>query len=154
MDGTLTAVPYSAVSKYDYPFADGDSVSKAGDGSASKPFKVANVDHLRNIDNIYKGNNGTFIYGQEGSTTLRIHFEQVADINLNETNNALTAPLCSAFYGNNGTYHTNGFNGIYDGKNYSLYNLQLELRNSNITENVGIFSKIYRGGVVKNVCSR
>lgn len=151
VDGTLTAVPYSAVSKYDYPFADGDSVSEAGDGSASKPFKVANVDHLRNIDNIYKGNNGTFIYGQEGSTTLRIHFEQVADINLNETNNALTAPLCSAFYGNNGTYHTNGFNGIYDGKNYSLYNLQLELRNSNITENVGIFSKIYRGGVVKNV---
>ena len=151
VDDVLTAVEYTRTSLYDYPFADGGVVGSAGDGSEAKPFKIATIDHLRNIDNLYKGNNGTFVYGQQGSTILRVNFVQVADINLNEVNNALTSPLCSAFYASNGNYYSNGFNGVYDGANYSLYNLQFELRSSGIYENVGIFSKIYRGGVVKNV---
>lgn len=151
VDGVLTPVSYSGTSKYDYPFADGGVVGSAGDGSSTNPFKIATIDHLRNIDSIYKGNNGSLIYGQSGGSALRINFVQVADIDLNEANNAFNSPLCAPFYGSNGVYYTNGFNGIYDGANYSLYNLQLDVRASGMAENIGIFSRIYRGGVVKNI---
>ncbi|MBR2479797.1 MAG: hypothetical protein IKB56_00645 [Clostridia bacterium] len=151
VDGVLTPVSKEATSLYDYPFADGGIVGKAGDGSVGNPFKIANVDHLRNIDNIYKGNYGSFIYGYINGVAQRINFKQVADINLSETNNALTSPLCSSFYGMGGVYYSNGFNGVYDGGNYALYNLQFELRSSNISENVGIFSRVYRGGEIRNV---
>lgn len=151
VEGTLQTQSKSGTGMYDYPFADGGVVGGAGDGSATNPFKIATVDHLRNIDSLYKGNNGTLVYGQNGSEVLRVHFIQVADINLNETNNALEEPLCGAFTASNNVTYLNGFNGVYDGNSKTLYNLYLELSNSSIMENVGIFAKIYRGGVVKNL---
>ena len=149
-EARLLPVEYSATSLYDYPFANGGVVGVAGNGSEANPFMVANVDHMRNMDNLYKGNNGSLIYGQTGSTVLRVNFKQVADINLNEVNNALTEPLFGYFVAENGVAYSNGFNGIYDGDNYSLYNLNFKL-GSNIYENVGIFARVYRGGVIKNV---
>ena len=146
----FTARTNNATSLYDYPFDGGDSIATAGDGSEANPFKIRTVDHLRNVDNLYKGNNANLIYGYSGGQALRIHFKQVADINLNEVNNTLDRPLCMPFTAN-GVYYANGFNGVYDGGNFALYNVQLDLRSSGVKENVGIFSRIYRGGVVKNI---
>jgi len=146
----FTAIPYNTTSIYDYPFDGGDDVATAGDGSEANPFKIRTVEHLRNVDNLYKGNNANLIYGYSNGEALRIHFKQVADINLNEVNNTLDRPLCMPFTAN-GVYYSNGFNGVYDGGNFALYNAQLDLRSSGIKENVGIFSRVYRGGVVKNV---
>ncbi|MBQ8178424.1 MAG: InlB B-repeat-containing protein [Clostridia bacterium] len=152
-EGNLVAEVKQGSGMYDYPFADGgvSGSDGAGDGTEAHPFKIATVDHLRNVDKLYKGNNGTLVYGQDGANVLRVHFVQVADINLNETNNALSEPLCGAFTASNNVTYLNGFNGIYDGDGYTLYNLNFELSNSTLVENVGIFAKIYRGGVVKDL---
>ena len=148
-EGVLEEKESTGTSLYDYPFADGGNATLAGNGTEAKPFRIASVNHLRNVDSLYKGNNGTLVYGTEGGQSLRIHFIQVQDVNLTETNNSFETPIASAFTADNGVTYTNGFNGIYDGDGYTLYNLQLT--NTSFFENVGIFAKIYRGGVVKNV---
>ena len=148
-NATLETKTQTATSLYDYPFADGGNASLAGDGTESNPFRIASVNHLRNVDSLYKGNNGTLVYGTQGGQPMRIHFIQIADVNLTETNNSFDTPIAGSFTADNGVTYTNGFNGVYDGGNHVLYNLQLN--NTGIYENVGIFAKIYRGGVVKNL---
>ncbi len=144
-NNVLTAVENTASGMYDYPFADGDKSGEggAGDGSSANPFKIETLEHLKNIDMLYKGNNGKLTYGQSG----RVYFKQIADIDIN----GLSEPLCGVFTASNGVTYKNGFDGIYDGNSHALYNLNFSLANSTIFENVGIFAKIYRNGVVENL---
>ncbi len=145
VDGSLNGETVEKTSRYVKPFA-------GGSGTESDPFLIATIEHLRNVDGLYKGNYGSFVYASDSAgNPLRIHFKQIADICLSEANNFLIEPLCAPFTDEYGTARSNGFNGVYDGNNYYLYDLQFALNNSNITSDVGIFSRIYRGGVVKNI---
>ncbi len=139
--GTLKEETVSATSRYVKPFA-------SGSGTEVDPFIITTIEHLRNVDGLYRGNYGSLAYN---NNTARVHFKQMANICLSQENNFLIEPLCLPFTDENGVYRANGFNGIYDGNGYYLYDLQFNLNNSNITENVGIFSKVYLGGVIKNV---
>lgn len=132
------AVTVSESGQTEYPFYGGDGES-AGDGSSGKPFLIATVGQLRNIDALYRGCNAEL-----GG----IYFRVVADIDLSEVGNALNAPLCAPYVDANGVSRSGGFNGIFDGDGYTLSNLYLDM---SATSNVGLFSSTATGAVIRNV---
>lgn len=124
----LLPTDVTGTSSAEYPFEDGGTVN-AGYGTATSPFKVATVDHLRNIENLYIGNNYTLTVGSD-----KIYFKQTADIDLSTLQNALCAD-------------GKGFDGVYDGGNQTLYNLSI----SSSQDNLGLFARTTNDAVIKNV---
>ncbi|MBR2349410.1 MAG: InlB B-repeat-containing protein [Clostridia bacterium] len=107
---------------------------KYGVGSSTAPFYISTLEHLRTIDDMYKG-------GAKYSLT-GLYFEQINDIVLTDSADTLVEPLCAA--GND----NKGFDGTYDGAGYALTNLIW----SGIYANyVGIFAKITNNAIVKNL---
>ena len=121
-----------------YPFAEGDNES-AGKGSASEPFLIATIDHLKNVDALHRGCNAEL--GE-------VYFMVIADIELNEAGNALLAPLCAPYTDANGVERTGGFNGHFDGGGHTLNNLNLYMSSAT---NVGLFAATSSGAVIENV---
>ena len=123
----------------DYPFAEGDNEA-AGNGTASEPFLISSVTHLRNIDAMYRGCNAEL--GE-------VYFKVIADINLNAGgNNTLLSPLCAAYVGTDDIERSGGFNGHFDGGGYTLSNLTFNMSG---TSNVGLFAATASGAVIENV---
>ncbi len=127
----LEAKKYTGSSSYDYPFEDGGKES-AGYGTETSPFKVATVEHLTNIDNMYIGNGYDLTVNGK-----KIYFIQTADIDLGAIGDSLENALCA---------DGNGFNGSYDGNGKMLYNLNI----SSTLDNLGLFAKTLQA-TVKNV---
>lgn len=128
---TLTGTNKTVSSAYDYPFADGGN-SNAGYGTEGAPFKIATVEHLRNLNNLYIGNSMSL-----ANNGKPFYFKQIADIDLGVDGDKLTIALCS---------DGNGFNGVYDGDGYALYNFVL----SSSAGNIGLFAKTFQAEV-KNI---
>lgn len=131
----LTEITYHGSSAYDYPFEDGGN-ENAGYGTANAPFKVATVEHLTNIENLYIGNDYDLTVNGK-----QIYFIQTADIDLGEIGNSLENALCA-----NG----NGFNGNYNGNGKTLYNLNI----SSTLDNLGLFAKTLQATIINVVLGR
>lgn len=107
---------------------------ESGKGSQELPFIIKSAYQFKQIESLYIGNEDTLHYGSGG----RFHFELGADINLSDLENPVSEPLCAS--------GILGFNGVLDGKNYTLYGLSLDRNDS-----AGLFKILTDGAEIKNV---
>jgi hypothetical protein len=129
----------------EYPF-DGGDTEGAGDGTEAKPFRIATIRQLQNIDALYNGNivgGAPTLRYATGGTTYSFNFILVADIDLYEDNIKLSTPLCS-----NG----NGFDGILSGykdatTNYALY----DYHPSTGGDYRGLFARLNNNSIVRDI---
>lgn len=128
----------------EYPFDAADTVN-AGDGSSAKPFLIATLRQLQNVDALYNGNviGGVptlrYLDTSGGvSVTRGLNFKVVANIDLNQETLKLTNPICSS---------GNGFDGIFEGNNQVLYNIKPTAGG----DYRGLFARLHNGAEVKNL---
>ncbi len=115
------------VTSINVPFANG-LTSSAGDGTESNPYQISNQEELVMLNSIYIAN---------GYSLAGIYFKMIASFSLaNSIGN-----LCS---------DGNGFDGVFDGGNYTISNIYFNTG----TNYIGLFSKIFQGTVTNLTLSQ
>ena len=106
-----------------------------GTGEPNNPYRIADANNMNEIG--------------ADSNDWDKHFVLVNDINLAEYNYD-TAVICPDGNNQNWQYDETGFTGIFDGNNWSICNLHIDVNDVN-NDYLGLFGCIESGGEVKNL---
>ncbi|MDR0696298.1 MAG: hypothetical protein LBF68_01960 [Christensenellaceae bacterium] len=121
----------NGASGHNEPFAKAFT-NEAGDGSQNKPFLISTKEHMEFVNTIYTSSSDEKAY----YSVAGIYFKMINSINLY---GALKTGIAS---------EGNGFDGNFDGGGFSLNNWSIA---DSSRDNVGIFSKLAPGAVLKNI---